>query len=294
MQRRNELKFGFPIGAIQEGTIELFRAAGYDIKFCEEFQKVAIDDPTINCILTRPIPMVSFVEKGFLDAGISTQASVLEAKADITQICELGHTKPALGKTKVVLAVPQNSKIKSLKDLDGKRIITRVPNIAKEFLEKNKISAEIMYSDAPINESMAGVVGEGIVEFTRAGNYLKAYNLKILAVLLESSVILITNKKALKNKWKKEKIESLGILLKGTRLAEEMAGLILHASNEIMERVLDILPALKKPTVTQLRGENWFEVLTVATKKEIRQLIPMLKKIGCINIVEFPLNKVIP
>ena len=140
---------------------------------------------------------------------------------------------------------------------------------------------------------MAGVVADAAVEFSQIGSHLRTYNLRVLETLLETSVVLIANEKSLKNKWKREKIENLAILFKGARLAQEYSGLMLHASDEMMEEVLKVLPALKKPTVTQLRGENWFDVLTVANKKEIRNIIPKLKKIGCTDIVEFPLNKVV-
>ena len=290
---KKKLKFGFPLGAWQEDSLQLFKAAGYDIHFDEKFQKIEIDDPEIKCILTRPVAMASFVEKGFLDAGISTEASVFEAGAKVKVICNLEFLKPVPSKTKIVVAVPKNSKIRSIKDLSQKKIITRVPNIAKKFLEKNKISAEIIYSDALLNEPLAGVVCDALIEFARTEDYLKAYNLKVLETLLESSVILIANEDSLKNRWEREKIEGLGYLLKGARLAQEYSGLMLHASNEMMEEVLKTLPSLKKPTVTQLRGENWFDVLTVANKKEIRKIIPQLKKIGCTDIVEFPLNKVV-
>lgn len=293
MLNKKKLKFGFPLGAWQEEMVELFKVAGYDVQFDEEFQKIKIDDSEIEFILLRPTPMALFVEKGSIDAGISTDASVLEAKAKVNKICVLEHLKPTWGKTKLVVAVPENSSIKSIKNLNGRRIATRVPNIAKDFLRKNKISAEIIYSDA-LNEPMAGIVADAIIEFSRTGNHLKAYNLKILEVILETSPILIANEKILKDKWKKEKIVGLGYLLKGTRLAQEYSGLMLHASNDMMEEVLKVLPALKKPTVTQLRGENWFDVLTVAPKRAIRDIIPKLKKIGCTGIVEFPLNKVIP
>lgn len=293
MQEKNKLKFGFPIGALQQETIELFKAAGYDIKFSEELQKLEIDDPEIKFVLARPYPMASFIEKGFLDAGISTDTAILETKAKVRQICNLEFLKPFPSKTKIVVGVPEDSEIKSIKDLQGKRIITRIPNITKEFLKKNKISAELVYSDAPINEPLVGTVADAIVEFIQFGEFFRAYDLKILTTIAERSFILITNEEALKNKWKREKIENLGILLKGARLAQEMAGLMLHTSNDIMEEVLKVLPSLKKPTVTQLRGQNWFDVLTVANKKEIRKIIPKLKKIGCTDIVEFPLNKVV-
>lgn len=291
--KKNKLKFGFPIGVLQQEVLELFRAASYDIKFSGELQKINIDDEEIDCVLVRPIPMATLLEKGFLDAGVSTDSAVLETKAKVNVVCELEYLKPAFGKMRLVVGVPEDSKIRTLKDLNGKKIITRVPNISKDFLGKNKVRAEILYSDAPLNEPIVGVAADAIIEFFLFGDFFKAYKLRVLATIRERSLILIANKESLKNNWKKEKIENLAMLLKGARLGQEMAGLMLHAANDAMEDVLKILPSLKKPTVTQLRGESWFDVLTVANKKEIRKIIPQLKKIGCTSIVEFPLNKVV-
>jgi len=293
MMKNNKLKFGFPIGALQDEVLELFLAAGYDIKFSDKLQKIDIDDAEIECVLVRPIPMVSLIEKGFLDVGISTDSAVLETKAKISSVCDLEYIKPPFPKMRLVVGAPEDSKIRALKDLEGKRIITRVPNIAKEFLKKNNISAEILYSDAPVNEPIVGVAADAIIEFIQFGEFFKAYKMRIIETIMTRSLILIANKEALNTAWKKEKIENLAMLLKGARLGQEMVGLMLHAANDMMEEVLKILPSLKKPTVTQLRGENWFDILTVANKKEIREIIPKLKKIGCRAIVEFPLNKVV-
>ncbi len=291
--KNNKLKFGFPIGALQQEVLELFKSAGYDIKFSEHIQKIDIDDVEIESVLVRPIPMASLIEKGFLDAGISTDSAVLETKARVSSVCDLEYIKPPFSKMRLVIGVPEDSKIRTLKDLEGKRVITRVPNIAKDFLKKNKVSSEILYSDAPVNEPIVGVAADAIIEFIQFGELFKAYKMRVIATIMERSLILIANNEALNTAWKREKIENLAMLLKGARLGQEMAGLMLHAANDMMEEVLKILPSLKKPTVTQLRGENWFNVLTVANKKEIRKIVPQLKKIGCVAIVEFPLNKVV-
>ena len=222
MEKRRNLKFGFPLGALQDEITELFKAAGYKVKFYPELQKIEIGDPEITCLLTRPIAIASLVEKGLLNAGISTEASVLEAKAKhVKQISNLEQGKSVWGKTKVVLAVPENSTIKAIKNLQGKKIITRIPEITKEFLSKNKISAEIIYSDTLINESKVGVIADAIVEFSRIGNILAAYNLKPLKTLFESSVILIANEKSLKDKWKEKKIEGLVHLLERAKSVRE-------------------------------------------------------------------------
>ncbi|MCD6148278.1 ATP phosphoribosyltransferase [bacterium] len=290
---KKRLKFGFPLGVWYEDTIELFRAAGYKIYHDKKFQKIVLDDPEIQCVPARPIPMASFIEKGFLDAGISTEASLLEARAKLTRICDLEFIRPLPSKTKVVLAVPKNSNIQKISDLQGKKIITKIPNIAKDFLKRKNVSAKVIYSDALLNEPLVGLVVDAIIDFAKTGDYLKAYRLRVLHTLLESSVVLVANKKSLKDRWKREKIEGLGYLLKGARLGQEMVGLMIQASDKMMEKVLRIVPSLKKPTVTQLRGENWFDVLTVVPKKEIREIIPKLKRNGCRAIIEFPLNKVV-
>lgn len=222
MNEKKKLKFGFPSGALQDEITELFKAAGYKVKFYPELQRIEIGDPEVTCLLTRPIAMATLVERGLLDAGISTEASVLETKAKkVKKITNLEQEKSIWGKTKVVLAVPKNSKIKSLKNLNGKKIITRVPEITKEFLRENKISAEIIYSDTLSNESKVGVIADAVVEFSRIGNILEAYNLKTLKTLFKSSVILIANEKTLQDKWKKKKIKDLVNLLERAKSAQE-------------------------------------------------------------------------
>jgi len=285
------LKFGIPGWTFKEPIEELFKKTGYDFKIDEKSSAVYIDDQEIDCFFARAKELCPLIERGILDGGIVGRATRAETKTKLTEVCDLGSLY--LGQeTKIVLAIPEKSKMKSLKDLKGKKIITRIPEITKDFLMKNKISASIEFSDGT-NEAKVPSFADALVEFTNTGATLKTYNLKIIAVLIKDSVILVANKKSLKDKWKREKIEKLAILLKGARLAQEMVGLMLHASNEMVEEVLKVLPSLKKPTVTQLRGENWFDVFTVADKKEIRNLIPKLKKIGCTDIVEFPLNKVV-
>jgi len=292
MKKRKKIKLGISGGTLKEQINELFAMSGYDFEINEIFSTVYIDDPEIECFYARAKEIAPLIEKGILDAGLVSRAAIAETKAKLTEICNLGTINPVWQETKLVLAVPKGSPIKSLKDLNGKKIITRVPEITKEFLKKNKISAIIEFSDGS-NESRVPDFADAVAEFTNTGGTLKAFSLKILAVLMDDSLILAANSGSSKNVWKKEKIENLGLLLKGARTAQEMVGVMLHASNEMLEDVFRILPALKKPTVTHLRGENWFDVFTVAKKVEVRNLIPKLKKIGCTDIVEFPLTKVV-
>lgn len=292
MKKTKKIKFGIPGGTLKEPIEKLLDKAGYDLTINEKLSTVYINDPEIECFFARAKETVPLVDKGVLDGGIVSRAVIAETKARVIKVCDLGTLNPAWEETRLVLAASEKGPIKSLKDLKGKKIITRVPGITKEFLKKKKISAIVEFSDGT-NESKVPGFADAVVEFTNTGTTLRAFDLEILAVLMKDSIILIANSNSLRNRWKKEKIENLGLLLKGARVAQEMAGLMFHASNDMMEKVLKVLPALKKPTVTRLRGENWFDVFAVASEKKIRELIPKLKKIGCTDIIEFPLNKVV-
>lgn len=196
------------------------------------------------------------------------------------------------GNAKIVLAVPNNSKIKSVKDLQGKKILSRVPTITKKYLNKHRVKAEIEWTDRPA-EPKVPLLGDAIVEFTNTGSTLRAFNLKIIEILTETSPTLFMNEKSYKNRWKREKVENLAILLQGARMAQDMVGLALHASNEMLEEVFSVLPSFKKPTVTRLRGENWFDLFTVVNKQEVKKLIPKLKEIGCTDIIDFSLKRIL-
>jgi len=292
MKKQNKIKFGFPWEYLREGAVELFKKAGYEVEVDEHSYRIEIDDPEIECITSKVEELAPLVEKGIVDVGITEKAFILDSKAKVIELVDLDYGYKTWESAKIVLAVSENSRINSVKDLKGKKIATWVPEIAKNYLKKHKVKAEVEFTNLPAEPKCPSLV-DGVIEFVNTGNSLRKFRLKTLDILMETSPWLIANKEAWKNKWKRKKIENLAILLKGARLGQEMAGLMLHASNEMVEEVLKVLPALKKPTVTQLRGENWFDVLAVADKKEIRKIIPKLKKIGCTDIVEFPLNKVV-
>jgi ATP phosphoribosyltransferase len=291
MNKEKRIKFGFPIGAIQDETIDLLERAGYKIEFLPEIEKVEIDDPEIECIPLRPIPIVDFVKKGILDAGISTRASVVEVGDIPEKLIVLEDKKYILGKTKVVLAVPEDFKIKKVKDLKGKRIITRIPNITKKFLKKNKISAEVIFSDTSANESKVGNIADAIVEFTKTGNVLRAYRLKILATILESSPVLIASKKALRNKWKKEKIKNLGNILQGA-LSQKFSDLMLRESelkglDEIDWKIVQILSENGRESFVDMADK--IGLSAVGIKQRVEKLIKKgaLKIRGCLNSKKF-------
>lgn len=290
--KKKVLRFGIPEGALQAQTQKLFIAAGYNFRIEEVLNLVSIDDQEISCILARPREIALYTATGFLDAGITTQDAYLDVKADLLELCDLDFTRDNWGKARVVVAVPEGSSIKKPQDLKGKRILTKLPGIAKEFLRKNHISAEILISESS-TESKIPAVADAIIELTRTGTALKVHNLKILQSVMETSAILVATKQGLQDRWKKEKIENLAILLKGARIAQEYSGVMLHAPANILDKLLRVLPALKNPTITPMQNEPWFDIFTVVQKKEFRTLVPVLKEIGCTDIVEFPLNKVV-
>jgi len=292
MKKENKIKLGLPSRGLRDQTLKLFKLANYETKFSESLYHLKIDDPEIECILARTEEIASYIEKGIIDAGITQKARLLDQKVKAIEVTELNYGNNTWWNAKVVLAIPKDSKIKSLKGLEGKKILTRLPEITKNYLKSHKVKAKVELVSWP-TEPKIPIFGDAVVEFTNTGEALKTHNLKVLDVLMETSPVLIINIKTWQNKWKREKIENLGILLKGARIGLEMVGLMLHVSSEKIEDVLKILPALKRPTVTRLKGQNWFSVFTVADEKETREIIPKLKKIGCTDIVELPLNKVV-
>ncbi len=292
MKKQNKIKLGISGGALREPLEEIFNKAGWKLLVNRKLSTIYIDDPEIECFFARAKEIAPLISRGVLDSGIVSRVAIAETKVNLKIVDDLGTADPAWSQTRLVLAVPENSSIKSLRQLAGKKIITRVPEITKEFLRKHKISSLIEFSDET-NESRVPAFADALVEFTNTGATLRNFRLKVLEVVMKDSVVLAANPESLKSKWKNEKIENLGLLLKGARLGQEMVGLMLHASNDMLEEVFLVLPALKKPTVTHLRGENWFDVFTVIKEKEARKLIPLLKKIGCTDIIELPLNKVV-
>lgn len=291
--KRKILKFGFPTRCFRDQTIKLFKAAGYEVGLEEKIYKITIDDPEIDCVLLKTEEIAAGVESGMIDAGITPKARILDQNIQVEKVAEIEYGNGVWWNPKIVLAVPENSKIKSPKELQGKKILTRIPEFTKKYFEDKGIKVKVELTDWP-TEPKIPAFGDGVVEFTNTGNALRAHNLKIIDTIMETPQVMIANKKSWQNRWKKGKIENLAILLQGARIAQEYSGLMFHASNKMMEEVLNILPSMKKPTVTHLRGQNWFDVFTVAKKKKIRELVPKLKRIGCEDIIEFSLSKVIP
>lgn len=288
-----KLKLGIPKGSLQEYTIKVFKSAGFDISIPKRGYFLEIDDPEIDCFLLRPQEIPKYIGQGKLDLGISGDDWILESKAKVIKVCDLKYAKQKIKKVKWALAVPKNSKIKSVKDLQGKTISTEAVNLTKNYLKKNRVKAKVEFSWGT-TEVKPPRFADAIVDITETGATLRAHNLKILDTVFLSSTKLIANKAAWQDKWKKEKIKDLVLLLRGAIKGEEVVSLMMHVPRKRLKRILKVLPKLKSPTIKKIAGENWYDVSVGVKDKKVRELIPKLKRLGCQGIVEFPADKVIP
>lgn len=291
-ENENKIVLGLPKGSLEETTFKLLEKAGFNIKLDSRSYFPSIDDPEISCILLRAQEIAMFVEDGVLDAGITGKDWILENEADVVEIAELIYAKQGLKPVKWVLAVPNDSPIKSVKDLEGKRIATETVKLTQNYLKRNNIKAKVEFSWGA-TEIKTPLLVDAIVDVTETGNSLRANNLRVIDTILESTTRLIANKESIKDDWKKKKIEELAMLLKGVLLAETKAGIMLNVKKEDLDKVLAVLPALQNPTVSELSDKKWCDVITIVDKKEVRKLIPKLKEAGATGIVEYPINKII-
>ena len=288
----NKLKLGIPKGSLQESTVQLFKKAGFKISVNERSYFPSIDDDEIECMLIRAQEMARYVEDGVLDCGLTGMDWVLENNADVVKVADLIYSKSGLRKVKWVLAAPIDSKIKSVKDLEGKKIATEAVNLTKQYLKKNKVSAEVEFSWGA-TEVKPPKLADAIVEITETGSSLRANNLKIIDTIMESNTVFIANKNAWKDEKKKKKMDEITLLIKGAIEAEGKVGLMMNVKKEDLKKVLENLPALKKPTISELAEDGWVAINTIVEEKIVREIIPKLKKAGAQGIVEYPLNKVI-
>ena len=288
----NEIKLGIPKGSLESATVEVFKKAGYIINISSRSYYPSIDDPEISCQLLRPQEMARYVEKGLLDAAITGLDWVVENGADVVQVAELVYSKQSFNPVRWVLAVPEDSPIKSVKDLEGKRIATEAVGLAKQYLAKNGVHAEVEFSWGA-TEVKPPHLADAIIEITETGSPLRANNLRIVDELMKSTTQFIANKDSYQDPWKKSKIDRLALLLKSVITASGKVGLILNVPAARLEDVISLLPSMKAPTVSHLRTAEWFAVNTIIDEKVVREIIPKLKEAGAEDIVEFPLNKVV-
>jgi len=287
-----KIKLGIPKGSLQESTVKLFKKAGFNIDVNGRSYFPSIDDPEIECMLIRAQEMSRYVEEGVLDCGLTGKDWIVENKSNVKEVADLIYAKRGLGKVKWVLAAPADSKIKSVKDLKGKRIATEAVNLTKDYLKRYNVSAKVEFSWGA-TEVKPPKLADAIVEITETGSSLKSNNLKIVDVILESTTRLIANNASWKDKGKQDKIMNIAMLLQGAINAEEKVGLMMNVMKKNLQKVLAVLPALQKPTISELSDKSWVDVNTIVDEKTVRDLIPKLKQAGASGIVEYPLNKVI-
>lgn len=288
------LKLGLPKGSLQESTFKIFRKAGFKVSVSSERSYFpSIDDPEIEPVLLRAQEMSKYVQDGALDCGITGNDWILENKSDVARITDLVYAKQSLNKVRWVLAVPESSGIKSVRDLQGKRIATELVNVTKEYFKEKKVKVEVEFSWGATEVKVSAGLVDAIVELTETGRSLKANKLIEIATLCESTTQFIANKQAFKDSRKRAKMEQVALLLKGAIAAEEKVGLKMNVRKNDLKKVIARLPALKKPTVSGLSDDGWYAIETVIDEKIVRVLIPELKNAGAQGIIEYPLNKVI-
>ena len=286
------LKLGIPAGSLQDATAELFRKAGYTITFSSRSYYPQIDDPEIECLLIRAQEMARYVEQGILDAGITGHDWVIETGANVHEICELLFSKVSRRPVRWVLCVPNDSPVQSVKDLQGKRIATEVVGMTTRYLEKHGVQAEVEFSWGA-TEVKPPRLADAIVEVTETGSSLRANNLRIVSEVLESTTRFIANRASFKDPWKQQKLENIAMILKSCLAAEGKVGLMLNIRREDLARILELLPALKNPTVSSLSDPDWVAVNTILDEAVVRSIVPRLKAAGATGIVEFPISKII-
>ena len=291
------LRLGLPKGSLQEATAKLFGRAGFRVVISERSYVPAVDDPELAPMLLRAQEMSRYVEQGLLDCGITGNDWVLENGSSVERVAELVYAKRTSQPVRWVLAVPGDSPIRRLSDLNGKHIATELVGVTKAYLAKHGVSASVEFSwGATEGKVRAGLV-DAIVELTETGQTLIANGLRIMETICESTTQLIANREAWKDPWKRRKIESLKTLLLGAVEAEGKVGLKLNVPERLLQQVMHVLPAMKRPTVSKLWSKNggdpWWAVEVVIEEQQVKRLVPKLKEAGACDIIEYPLNKVI-
>ncbi len=288
----NKLKLGLPKGSLQETTIELFKKAGIRIYTEQRSYKPYCDDEEVDITLVRAQEIPKYVEQGVFDCGITGYDWVLETNAKVKEICELVYSKSGFRPVRWVVAVNEDSPIKSITQLKGKRIATELVNYVKKYFKEKNIPVEVEFSWGATEVKVPTLV-DAIVELTETGASLKANKLRVIDEVLVSTTRFIANKNSLKDHWKKEKIENIALLLQSALNAEGMVGLKMNAKKSDLEKILKILPALKNPTISNLTDPEWIALEVVLEEKKVKEILPKLKRAGAQGIIEYPLNKIV-
>ena len=287
-----KIKLGLPKGSLQDATFALFERAGFKFTISTRSYFPSTDDEEIEAMLVRAQEIGRYVEEGVFDAGLTGKDWIVEMDSDVVEVLDLCYSKQSMRPCRWVLAVPEDSPVKSVKDLQGKRIATEVVNLTKAYLARNGVQAEIEFSWGA-TEVKAPELVDAIVEVTETGSSLRANKLRIVEEVLTTTPRLIANKKSWEDAWKRQKIENIALLLGGALEAEGQVGLKMNCPREKVPEIVAILPALKKPTMSSLADEGWVALETILKEKDVRAMIPRLKRAGASGIIEYPLNKVI-
>jgi ATP phosphoribosyltransferase len=287
------LNFGLPKGSLEEATLKLFARAGFSISKGSRSYTPSWDDPEIDGRFVRAQEMSRYVEDGFFDCGLTGRDWVRENSSDVEVVADLIYSRASNRISKWVLAVPENSDIKTAKDLEGKSIATELVNVTREFLAQNGVNAEVEFSWGATEVKVPELV-DAIVDLTETGSSLRANKLRIVDVLMETNTVLIANKEAWANEEKRAKIENIALMLSAALAADTKVGLKLNLERSKLDGVLREMPALRNPTISSLSDDSWVALETVIEKKASRELIPALTRLGAEGIVEYPLNKVVP
>ena len=288
------LKIGLPSGSLQESTLSLFARAGYKVRVSPRSYTPSIDDPELEGLLLRAQEMARYVERGVLDVGLTGHDWVLDNEADVVEIAELAYSKATALPARWVLAVPEESSIKTVADLEGKRIATELVNVTRKWLADQNVTAEVEYSygstEAKVKQE--GMV-DAIVEITETGSSIKANRLRIVDTMMTTTTRFIMNKTAYEDPWKREKTKRIANLLVGAFQAEDKVGLKMNLRRENLDKVVGQLPALNNPTVSNLLDDAWVAIEVIVDESTVRDIIPTLMDAGAEGIIEYPLNKVI-
>jgi len=287
------LKIGLPKGSLQETTLKLFKKAGYNIHVSPRSYYPVFDDDEISSMLIRAQEVPRYVEEGYLDCGLTGYDWILEQNAEVVEVAELRYAKEGFRPVKWVIAVPEDSPIKKLEDLQGKKIATELVGYTKRYLKSKGIKAEVDFSWGA-TEVKPPYLADAIVDLTETGSSLRANKLRIIETILESTTRFIANKSAWRDAWKKKKMLNIAMLLQGALTAESKVGLKMNVPKDSLKKVLSLLNSLHSPTISQLYDENWYALEVIIDEKKVRELLPKLKDAGASGFVEYPLNKVIP
>lgn len=287
------LRLGLPKGSLQEPTLELFKRAGFNIVVSSRSYRPTVDDEELELRLLRAQEIGRYVDHGFLDCGITGQDWVVENGADVEVITDLRYSRATSKPTRWVLVVPEASSVQSVKDLQGKRIATEAVGMTRAYLEKHGVDAEVEFSWGATEVKVPELV-DAIVDITETGSSLRANNLRIVDTLMESYPQFVASRAAAADAWKRQKMETLALLLRGALEARGKVGLKMNVPATALEAVIGCLPSMRQPTVSSLANPEWVAVETVIDESVVREIIPRLKSMGAEGIVEYPLNKVVP